>query len=120
MSDWYTKVGVFVCERKKERKVRERERKEKKRNKKGKTQGGIDSSYFSVYVSVFGGGFVRRDFGLNAPPAGSVVCDFKQRPLEATDLREAEYFRTAFNSHHQLPVYVSVLAMQRERFWLPT
>lgn len=48
-----------------------RERKERKRNKKEeRRKGGIDSSYFSVYVSVFGGGVVRRDFGLNAPPAG--------------------------------------------------
>ncbi len=101
--------------RERKKSEREREKEKKKREiKKERRKGGIDSSYFSVYVSVFGGGFVRRDFGLNAPPAGSVVCDFKQRPLEATDLREAEYFRTAFNSHHHLPVYVSVLAMQRE------
>lgn len=60
-----------MCERKKERKVREREKEKKKREiKKERRKGGIDSSYFIVYVSVFGGGFVRRDFGLNAPPAG--------------------------------------------------
>lgn len=57
--------------------MKERERKHK---------GGIDSSYFSVHASVFGGGVVHRDSGLNAPPAGLTVYDFKRRPLEGTDL----------------------------------